>query len=1081
MVSLENYFNRRGLAGFVARRYAQLLHRSKQFVESAELNESQEIAYERLRAIGDDAFGAVSIREGGTIVIDQQAGVVRLGASRIWAGGYMHLVPDAELTDVPMVGTVVIGIAVTDTVVTDIDDVDLKGIVPNTASHGEPLAARLRYETVWARDGGDSFYPVYTLIDGQLPNQVIAPQDNSAEQAVERHIEETHGSHIVEGFTVSAGGYDQGTNQQTLIIAAGTLRAQGKRVRRVTDQRYRRVEDPDLVQVNGETHLYPAGGEVTLNNGPIADVQTVTVIKEVTATVTHQLSGGSDALPNTPVYAIISVTQGGTTYVANTDYKLTADKVDWSPAGAEPSPSSTYQVTYRYVATVVPEAINRHSVELEAAVIGQPVTINYRWKLKRTDVLAIDLDGKVVYLKGISTRYNPVPPTVPTNLAPLCRIENQWGVAPILTDIDQRKLTESELRAMLRTLLSFGDLLSLVSLEKDIQERDPASRKGSFVDPFLDDLQRDLGIAQEAAVFDGFLQLPIDVTVDEVDIGSVAITLTFVEEVVLSQPFRTLGRPINKYLAFEPIPADFAINPAVDRWNVTTSSTRSRETQSIAQVGVYRPDLVGTDRYGTVDSRQTNTTVSRRLSSSTTTELPFLRQITVNFTAKRFGPGEQLESLTFDGIEMLGEDALTADGQGTMTGSFVIPANVRAGTKRVEIIGKGGSRGVTSFTGQGTMTRKTYIETKHTHTVEFVIDPVAQSFVMTEPRQIVGIKVEFTAQGDVSKPVVAEMRSLIEGFPGAETVAEGIIPGNFTLGNPNVVSEANWTRIPFRFLTTVRENEWHAIALLTDDAVHGVAVAQLGDQSDPNSPRGYDARRQEWIRSNPALGDFFDGSNGRSWLVAPDTDLTHEILAARYTSLTRTVIIGTFDLEAINAGGISDILVLLITEEPTAATRVRLELVRENGSVTSFDPNVRLELDEYLAEEVTIRMVLTGTETLSPIVMPECQILWGRLQETAEYVSEAITLDQTNGPLKVRSVVEVNTPGTSAITMSLGEDGAWTDQGSPLANALGDGWVEREYLMSPVADLETRQRIVLTGTPKDRPLARKLRVRATEV
>lgn len=1094
MVTLTNYFNRRGLAGFVARRYAQLLYRGKQFVESAEANEAQEIVYERMRSIGDAVLGPVSIREGGTIVIDQQAGIVRLGASRIWAGGYMQQVPDAELTGVPMVGMVVIGIAVTDTIVTDVEDVDLKGMVPNTASHGEPLAARLRHDAVWARSGGDSFYPVYTLIDGQLPNEIVTPQDNAAEQSVERHIDETHGSHIVEGFTVSPGGFDTSTSQQTLIIAAGTLRVQGRRVRRTADQRFRRVEDPDLVQVNGETHLYQAGGVIALNNGPIDSVQTVTVIKEVVKQITHQLAGGTDPLPDTPVYTIVAVNAGGTwnpgtrtftggtSYAENTSWVKQGDGISWAPAGVEPSAGTTATVVYRHVATVTPQAVNRQSLQLEEAVIGQPITVNYRWKLKRTDVVAINQDGGIVYLKGISTRGKPVPPTVPANLAPLCRVENQWGLPPILTDVEQRKLTEAEVRALMRTVLDMGDLLSIALLEKDIQERDPASRKGNFVDPFLDDLQRDLGIEQDAAVFDGFVHLPIDVIVDQVDIGSVAIMLPFVEEVVLSQPFRTLGRPINKYLAFSPIPADFTITPAIDRWNVLSSSTRiAPATSEITRVGVFRPDLVGTDRYGTVDSRESTATVNRRLASSRQEDLPFLRPITISFTAKRFAPGEKLETLTFDGIEVLGEDALTANAQGTMIGSFVIPPNVRAGTKRVEIIGKGGSRGITSFTGQGTMTHRTYVETTHVHTVEFVIDPVAQSFVLTEPRQLTGGKFEFTARGDVSKPVVMEMRPLIEGHPGTETVAEGIIPGNFSLGNPNVVAEANWTRIGFRYPTTVRENEWHAIALLTDDPVHGVAVAQLGDQSDPNSPRGYDARRQEWIRSNPALGDFFDGSNGKTWVPAPDTDLTHEILAARYTSLTRTFVIGTFDLEAINAGGISDILVLLVIEEPSAATRVSLELVRENGAVIAFDPLVRLELDEYLKEEVTIRMVLTGTATLSPIVMPECQILWGRMQETAEYVSQGIVLDQTNGPLKVRSVVEVSTPGTSSVSMSIGADGAWTNQGSPLATALGDGWIEREYLTSPVATQETRQRIVLTGTPKDRPLARKLRVRATEV
>ncbi len=53
-----------------------------------------------------------------------------------------------------------------------------------------------------------------------------------------------------------------------------------------------------------------------------------------------------------------------------------------------------------------------------------------------------------------------------------------------------------------------------------------------------------------------------------------------------------------------------------------------------------------------------------------------------------------------------------------------------------------------------------------------------------------------------------------------------------------------------------------------------------------------------------------------------------------------------------------------------------------------FEPGITLALDAYLTETVTIRLQLRGTATLSPIVMPACQIVFGRLKETATYVSE---------------------------------------------------------------------------------------------
>jgi hypothetical protein len=191
-------------------------------------------------------------------------------------------------------------------------------------------------------------------------------------------------------------------------------------------------------------------------------------------------------------------------------------------------------------------------------------------------------------------------------------------------------------------------------------------------------------------------------------------------------------------------------------------------------------------------------------------------------------------------------------------------------------------------------------------------------------------------------PIVLELRAMDEGsLPGRDTLAEGSITGNFTVSDPAVDQPENWTEINFRFPSFVAADEYRWIALLTSDADHSVAVAQLGDQTDPGNPRGFDARKQEWIRRNPMNGDFADGSNGVSWLLHPDTDLTCEIMAARYTSTTRTVDIGAFDLSAKNVGGISDILVLLVIEQPSPDCQVRLEMVRAGGEVISFRAGCR--------------------------------------------------------------------------------------------------------------------------------------------
>jgi hypothetical protein len=71
-------------------------------------------------------------------------------------------------------------------------------------------------------------------------------------------------------------------------------------------------------------------------------------INEKTVTVTKGAAGTSDTLPDSTVTLVKSVVQSSTTYVEVTDYTVTTDSINWSPAGAEPAEGSTYTVTYTF-------------------------------------------------------------------------------------------------------------------------------------------------------------------------------------------------------------------------------------------------------------------------------------------------------------------------------------------------------------------------------------------------------------------------------------------------------------------------------------------------------------------------------------------------------------------------------------------------------------------------------------------------------------------------------------------------------------------------------------------------------------
>lgn len=89
------------------------------------------------------------------------------------------------------------------------------------------------------------------------------------------------------------------------------------------------------------------------------------------------------------------------------------------------------------------------------------------------------------------------------------------------------------------------------------------------------------------------------------------------------------------------------------------------------------------------------------LINETREQIDFLRQIKLNFKIEGFGKREILESLTFDGVDVLPNSRLVANAKGSIEGDFKIPANIPSGTKNVVARGKGGTIATGLFTGQG--------------------------------------------------------------------------------------------------------------------------------------------------------------------------------------------------------------------------------------------------------------------------------------------------------------------------------------------------------------------------------------------
>jgi hypothetical protein len=619
-----------------SKNYEKHLFTAGQGLSSAELNEIQQYPTSRIRGIGDAIFKDGDIIRDARVVVNENTGAVIAESGAVYVRGAVRGVPARNFV-VSTSGLVTVGIFLVESVVTALEDPALRDPAAGTRNYQEPGSARLKVEPTWGFSGefDADFFPVYDIENGVLRAKSAPPNLDAVTQALARYDRDSSGgTYVVAGMSVQKlddtdGGF------QVYSIAEGAARVRGFGVEFTTSRRLSVDPTPDLRYIDAEPHASQsvAAQTIALDRYPVANVTQVRITAQKTVTMTHgAYSGAQDALPDSSVLSIISVSQGGTTYVNGTDYKLTSGKVDWSLTGAEPATGSTYSVTYQYITTVTPNAVTTTSITVTGAVVGSLVLVSYNQNLPRLDRICISEDGQIAFIKGVSADYNPILPDVPENMLSLATVKQTWDALRTVIQDGVRVVPMDQLVRMSSRIDYVMSLVAQQRLESDINLREAGAKKGLFTDPFIDDSQRDQGIAQTGSIFGGELQLPVSGSIQYVDNrGPNGVSFLNKTEVSsVQQVARTGSMLVNPYMAFGVMPAQVTLNPSIDRWTDITTVWASAVTQ-VAWSGA-----------GTVD----------QLLSSNATLQSNLRQIYVEFSCGGFGPGETLMGVTFDGLSI---------------------------------------------------------------------------------------------------------------------------------------------------------------------------------------------------------------------------------------------------------------------------------------------------------------------------------------------------------------------------------------------------------------------------------------------
>ncbi len=335
------------------------------------------------------------------------------------------------------------------------------------------------------------------------------------------------------------------------------------------------------------------------------------------------------------------------------------------------------------------------------------------------------------------------------------------------------------------------------------------------------------------------------------------------------------------------------------------------------------------------------------------------------------------------------------------------------------------------------------------------IDPLAQTFTLSVPRQVVGADLWFTACGG---PVRVDLRSVTAGVPDAGVIATANIPQS----GINVGGE---TRVIFDAPAMLSADAEYALVVMANDGTTALAVAELGE---------WDPVAAHYVTEQPyTVGVLLSSSNTSTWTPHQDKDMAFRLLSANYTDQEREIQLGTVDVD-----DVTDLMLMSYAASPASSTRCDYSLTLPDGTRVSVEDGQAVRLPGPVTGGVGISARLHGTDTTSPVLFPDTQLAYGKVRSTDDYISRAIPAGQA---ARVRVIFDANLPPGAGVSVSVSGDDidAWQPVPYQSSMQLGDGWAELSYELASIDAIAVRVKLVLSGSSGARPRLRNQRVIVT--
>lgn len=408
-----------------------------------------------------------------------------------------------------------------------------------------------------------------------------------------------------------------------------------------------------------------------------------------------------------------------------------------------------------------------------------------------------------------------------------------------------------------------------------------------------------------------------------------------------------------------------------------------------------------------------------------------------------------------------------ADINGVLKGHFKIKPGIKAGIKQVRFEGDPSvpsqqSYAETTFTGQGTVVTNAMRQVKNV--MQSYYDPLAQTFMLNETRQLTGMKVWVVKKGGT--PLIVQLRETSVGFPTRTVIAEGQLDPT----DPKYV-EGDWVTIMFDKPYYASANVEYAVVVLANDKDTRVGISELGK---------IDVVSGKYVTSQPyQIGVLLSSANASTWTAHQDKDLTFQLLARTYTALPKQIKLGEITIPQ----DTTDLLISAMTSTPAtlADADLSLEIYDQlnnkveqrrsvsDGQVVKFrEPLIKSD------RRCVVYANLRSTRYASATIEPGSQIIAGTLQTSGDYVTRDIPVNSsaTNNTLTVTFEA---TPGAT-VDVFWGDNSqtstaiVWKKMAAPTSTVLNNGHNELKFVDTSLGAMTTMKlKITLSGDATSRP------------